>query len=172
MAAELRAVHDDDVIGELAVVCDVRVRHDEAVVADAGDAAALRRAEIDAHELADAVVRADRERRIGAGLVAQVLRRSAEHGAVLNVIVRADRDSPVTAADPRMRLDHRLARRSRPRLRSRRTGRSRRPPRSWRGSLTIAVGWMLNVAIPRPLAQPLAAWFSALAGVDAADEVA
>ena len=47
MARELRAVHDDDVLGELAVVADVRVRHDEVVVADARDAAAFLRAEID-----------------------------------------------------------------------------------------------------------------------------
>ncbi len=88
VARELRAVDDDDVIGDLAVVADVRVGHDEVVVADARDAAAFRRADVDADELADSVVRADRERRVRAALVAQVLRRAAEHGAVLNAVAR------------------------------------------------------------------------------------
>jgi len=95
------------VIGELAIVADVRVGHDEIMVADARDAAAFRRPNVDADELADAVIRADIERRVSAALVAQVLRRAAEHGAMLNAIVRADRDAAVAAADARMRLDDR-----------------------------------------------------------------
>ena len=105
VARELRAVDDDDVIGELAVMADVRVGHDEVVIADARDAAALRGTDVDADELADPIVRADRERRVRAAVVAQVLRRPAEHGAVLDAVVGADRHAPVATADPRVRLD-------------------------------------------------------------------
>ena len=71
VARELRRVHDHDVLRDLAVVADVRVRHHEVVVAKPRDASALLRAEVDAHELADPVVVADLERGVRAGLVAR-----------------------------------------------------------------------------------------------------
>src|SRR5690606_29486856 len=105
---ELRAVRDDDMARELTVMADVRIRHDEVVIADARDAAAFARADVNTDELAEPVVRADLERRVVAAFVTEILRRPAEHGAVLNVVVRADRDAAVTAADPRVRLDGRV----------------------------------------------------------------
>ena len=117
VARELRAVDDDDVIGELAVVADVRVGHDEVVVADARDAAAFRRADVDADELADPIVRADRERRVRAAVVAQVLRRPAEHGAVLNAVVARRSSRARSGCRCARATRRRCRRRSRPRRR-------------------------------------------------------
>ena len=94
VARELRAVDDDDVIGELAVVADVRVGHDEVVIADARDAAALRRADVDADELADPIVRADRRapctrrRRSPSPAAARRARRRAGCGCCAPIVTR------------------------------------------------------------------------------------
>src|SRR5690606_9921171 len=84
VARELAKVREDDTVAELAVVADVAIRHHEVVVAEPGRAAALARAEVDRHVLADAVAVADRELDVGDLLVAQVLRGTAEHRAALN----------------------------------------------------------------------------------------
>ena len=61
VAAEHRAVGDDDAIADTAIVTDMRVDHEEATVADLGEAAVLLGADIGGHALADIAVGADRE---------------------------------------------------------------------------------------------------------------
>ena len=59
VSGERGGVDQHGVVGYLAVMPDVGISHDEAVIADAGDAAALLRAAVDGHALADEVVITD-----------------------------------------------------------------------------------------------------------------
>src|SRR5207253_5243946 len=74
MSAERSGVRHDDVAADLAIMRDVRIGHDQVVIADLREAAALRRATIDRHELANLVVVADFKARALAR-VGNVLRR-------------------------------------------------------------------------------------------------
>ena len=59
VSAQQRAVGDDDVVAQLAIVGDVAAGHEEVVVAHAGDAVFFFRGAVDGDALADDVVVAD-----------------------------------------------------------------------------------------------------------------
>ena len=88
VAAEQRAVGENDIIAQSAVMTDVRSRHEKIVIADgrrrSGSSAAM-----DLHMLADEVVVADAQISLLA-FVGSVLGRIAEHRARMNFIVFAD----------------------------------------------------------------------------------
>ena len=77
VAAQGGAIHQHGVIADHAIVPDVRVRHDQQVAAHLGQSAALHRAAIDRHVLANLVVIADLEARRLA-FVGDILRRHAD----------------------------------------------------------------------------------------------
>src|SRR5712692_1430416 len=77
VAGKRGAVGKDGVVAHAAIVCDVRIGHEEIVAADAGDAAALPGAAADGDELAEDVRIAGRE--LGAlAAILQVLRVAAD----------------------------------------------------------------------------------------------
>ena len=87
VAAERRVVGEDALVADDAVVRDVRVGHEEVVVADARDALVLLGAAIERHEFADHVAVADLEPgRLAAVLL--VLRRVADGGELEDAVVR------------------------------------------------------------------------------------
>ena len=85
-----RAVGDDDVAAQLAIVSDVAASHEEVVVADGGDAFLLFGGAVDRHAFANDVVVADDDFRVAAA-VGDVLRLAAEDHVRIDVIVAADR---------------------------------------------------------------------------------
>jgi hypothetical protein len=105
--ASVAAVAEDGVVADGAVVRDVGVGHQQVVVADAGHAAAARRAAMDGHELADHVAVADHHpRRLAAEL--QVLRHQADRGHREDFVVVADLGDAVDdarRADPAVTAD-------------------------------------------------------------------
>src|SRR5690606_4686309 len=105
VARKLRVVRNDDVIGKLAVVTEMRIRHEKISVAYPR-AAALGRAEIDRDILRDAIAITDHELRVTFP-VSMVLRRSAQNGGALDVIVFTDDNAAEAAADACVRLDDR-----------------------------------------------------------------
>src|SRR5262249_17308474 len=74
VSAGRRAGAEDHAVADVAVVGDVRVRHDEVVVTDRGLASAAPRAAVDRDELPERVAPADRQPRALA-FVFEVLRR-------------------------------------------------------------------------------------------------
>src|SRR5690348_6869882 len=77
VSAQSCGVGEDDVVADHAVMGNVRVGHDERVIADKGQASALGGAAIDGDKFADSVVVADLEaRRLAA--VAYILRRESD----------------------------------------------------------------------------------------------
>src|SRR6266849_3237223 len=89
MSSQRRGVSHDDVAADLAIVRDVSVGHDQVVVPDPGEAAALHRAAINRDELANLVVIADLEARRLAR-VRNVLRRQANRREREESIIDAD----------------------------------------------------------------------------------
>jgi hypothetical protein len=88
------------VVADDAVVRDVHVGHDPVVVADAGDAAAVRGAAVEGDELADRVAVADDQfGRLAVELL--VLRIATEGGARIDVILAPIRVGPsITTCEP------------------------------------------------------------------------
>ena len=94
---ERRAVRHNHVVAEDAVVRDVGLGHNQAVVAGRGQAAAALRAAMDGDELADAVAPPDA--RLGRlALVLQILRGQADGDEGEDVRVVADSGAPVNDA--------------------------------------------------------------------------
>src|SRR5690606_20416568 len=89
VAGQLDAVGYYRVMPDLAVVRNVRVRHDPVVVAHPGDADVLRRAGIDGHVLADRIAVADLEP-CGLTAVLLVLRDPAYGAKTVEIIVGTD----------------------------------------------------------------------------------
>ena len=85
VAGESGAIHEDVEIAELAVVPDVRVRHDEIVAADARDAAAFYRAAIHRAEFVEFIVIADFDGNALA-FVGEVLRIAADDSEGIDVV--------------------------------------------------------------------------------------
>src|SRR5688572_8675688 len=94
VAGECRAVRHDALAADDAVVRDVRVRHEQAVVTDRGHAAAARRAAVDRAELPEHVAVADLEPRRLTGVLA-VLRGVADRGELEYARVAAERGRPL-----------------------------------------------------------------------------
>src|SRR5918993_139766 len=123
VAGERGGVSHDDAVADAAVVRDVRLGHDEAVVADGGEHPAALRAAVDGDELAYLAATADaRLRRLAP--VLQVLRREADGDEGEDVRVVADLGAPLDDAvrvephalaephlfaDDRVRADHTAA---------------------------------------------------------------
>ena len=91
VSAQQRAVGDDDVVAQLAIVGHVAAGHEEVVVADAGDAVFLFRGAVDRDALADDVIVADDHLGFAAA-VADVLRLAADDHAGIDVVALADGD--------------------------------------------------------------------------------
>src|SRR5258707_12094786 len=98
MAAERGAIRHHDLVAEIAVVSDVRIRHQQIVVADAGHPLVVGGAAIHRDGFAKYVAVADFEARRLA-LVFLVLRRVAQGSELKYLIV---------SADPRRTVDHRV----------------------------------------------------------------
>ncbi|MEY9148080.1 hypothetical protein ABIF00_006064 [Bradyrhizobium elkanii] len=95
VAAERRRRREDHAIADHAVMADMAVVHEEAAIADAGEPAALDRADVHRHALADGAGFADFEAgRLAA--IAEILRRPAE---------RRERRDDAAGADPGMPAD-------------------------------------------------------------------
>src|SRR3984957_8208720 len=114
MAAQRRAVRKHDVVADDAVMGDVTVGHEEAAVADRGDAAAVLGAEIHRDAFAQVASGADDEAGRAAA-IARRLRRRAErderidHGAGTDRRVAGEvhvGDQPAAVADDDMGPDH------------------------------------------------------------------
>jgi len=120
-------IYEHGVVADLAVVSDVRVGHDEGVVSDAGDAAALFRASTDGDGFADDVVVADLEADV-LSFEGDVLRFEAKGGKGEDAVVLADLSGPV---DDDVRNDVRSFRPVRHRGRSRSRGRWCRRDGPW-----------------------------------------
>ena len=103
VAREGHSVREDGAVPDDAVVCNVRVRHEEVVVADDGRLVPRDGSAMDRAELTEDVPVADHERRRLA-LVLEVLRRPAERGQLEDPVVLADRRG---ALDHGMRADGR-----------------------------------------------------------------
>src|SRR5205814_9867590 len=87
--AQRRAVAQHGAVAHLYIVGDVDIRHQQIVVADAGQHASAFGAAMDGHELADSVAAADA--RCGSfALVLQVLRRHADRAVGVKNIIFAD----------------------------------------------------------------------------------
>ena len=88
IAAEQSAVGENNIIAQLAVVADMRRRHEKIIVADdgrrSGGGAAM-----DLHIFANNIVIADLKIRL-LPLISFVLRRAAEHGAGMNFVADTD----------------------------------------------------------------------------------
>ena len=103
VTSELGRVRYDDVIGHLAIMTYMGEGHDEIVVTNSRDPAALDRAEADADILTDSIFIADHKLGFAIG-EAVILGRPAEYGATLNQVPFSYHHSAVGAADPRMRF--------------------------------------------------------------------
>src|SRR5690606_28031187 len=79
MPAQHGIVSHGDIVANVAVMRDMGLHHEQAIVADGGLAAARVRAAMHRHAFADDVAAADLQRRASA-LVLEVLRRAAKHG--------------------------------------------------------------------------------------------
>src|SRR6185312_346718 len=98
MSGERSGVHQHRVIADLAVVTNMRVRHDQNVTAYLCRAAALIRSAIDGDVLANDVVVADFQPR-GLTAIGNVLRLGAERG---------EREYPVVVADAGGTVNHHM----------------------------------------------------------------
>jgi hypothetical protein len=133
MAGQRGVVGQRRAVADLAVVRDVHVGHDPVVVADARDAAVLRRAGVEGAELADRVAVADLQAGRLAGVLL-VLRHRADRVELEDAVVAPDRRGPsITLWRYLVPSPIRTPRRSR------HSADDRRPaPRP----STIAVGWI------------------------------
>ena len=93
MASQSCGVGEDNVVADYAIVRNMRVGHDERVIADAGEASTLCGAAIDGDKFADGVVVADFKARRFA-FVTQVLRGESDRRKRKKAISRADRCGP------------------------------------------------------------------------------
>ena len=93
--ASMTLLATDNIVADHAVVRHVRADHEEAAVADLGDAAAVLGPGIHRDALADVTVGADHEARRPAAILHR-LRRRAERGKGIDHRARADRVCPVT----------------------------------------------------------------------------
>ena len=101
VTAEHRAVGERDVVADVAVMTDMRIGHQEAAIADRGDAAVVLGAGADRHAFADLAVPADRQPR-GAAAVSGRLRRACRAR-------RTDRSrccSPIAVTPARLTCDN------------------------------------------------------------------
>src|SRR5262249_24265909 len=113
VTAEHGVVGEDDLVADHAVVTDMRADHDEAAIADFGDAAAVLRARVHGDVFADIALGADNDLRRTAA-IAERLRRRAERDERVNDRARADarvagdvhmRHETAVIADRHMRTD-------------------------------------------------------------------
>src|SRR5207302_6573917 len=94
MAGQSRVVRHDDMVANLAIMCDVGADHEQPVLANAGHHAAAFGAGIHRHVFADRVVTADHETRFLAA-VFQILGLEADRGEGEDARLFADRCAPV-----------------------------------------------------------------------------
>ena len=93
MSSERRAVGEDRLAADTAIVRHMAIGHEETPIADDRLAPASGRAAVHGHVLADRAVRADDERRRFA-FVGDRLRRAAEAGERMDDRARADLGAP------------------------------------------------------------------------------
>ena len=89
MARECSQIRHDDVIAQFAVVGDVTVGHDHAVVADPGSALSCGGTPVDGHVFPDLVAIADNDLG-GLALVVQILWGHADGGKGTDEVIPAD----------------------------------------------------------------------------------
>ena len=98
---ERRGVGHDHVVADQAIVRDVCLRHEEAIVAGAGDAATARRAAVNGDEFANAIATANLSLSFFAGKL-QVLRRQTNRDKRIDVCFITDARATV---DHTVRID-------------------------------------------------------------------
>src|SRR6267378_2754479 len=101
MAGEGRSIRHDYLIAKQAIMRDVRLRHDEAVIAGFGDPTTARGATMNRHELADPIAPANFSFRRLAGKL-QILRRQTNRDKRENLRFVAN---PGAAVDDTMAVD-------------------------------------------------------------------
>ena len=116
VAGQGRAVGEDDVVADPAVVPDVGIDHEQVIVPDAGLHATAARADVERRELADRIPVADRQRTVLPAIL-HVLRNGAHAGELENPVVAADRRAALhhavrsharIPAEAHVRADHRV----------------------------------------------------------------